>query len=220
MFGTLVAVAIAIMLNEIKNRYFVKVTQSIMFFPYFISWIVLGTVVSAILDYNNGTLNGLLNALGIGAIDFYSKPDYWRAILVICSIWNSAGYSSVVYYAALSGIDPGYYEAAKVDGATRWQRIIYITLPLLRPTIIILFLMSVGNMLRGNLSMIIGLTNLNSLLLPVTDIIDVYVYRSSIGIGEMSYSSAVSLYQSVVGFVLVMISNAVVRKVDRDSSLF
>jgi putative aldouronate transport system permease protein len=219
-FGTLVAVAIAIMLTEIKSKVFIKASQSIMFFPYFISWIVFGSILSAILDYDRGTINGILNSMGFASVDFYSEPVYWIFILVICNVWNSAGYSSIIYYATLNGIDPGYYEAAKVDGASKWQQITRITLPLLRPTIIMMFLLAVGNMLRGNLTMIMGLTNLNPILLPVTDIIDVFVYRSSIQSGEMAFSSAISLYQSVVGFVLVLVSNALVRKVDRDSALF
>ena len=219
-FGTLVAVAIAIMLTEIKSKVFIKASQSIMFFPYFISWIVFGSILSAILDYDRGTINGILNSMGLASVVFYSEPVYWIFILVICNVWNSAGYSSIIYYATLNGIDPGYYEAAKVDGASKWQQITRITLPLLRPTIIMMFLLAVGNMLRGNLTMIMGLTNLNPILLPVTDIIDVFVYRSSIQSGEMAFSSAISLYQSVVGFVLVLVSNALVRKVDRDSALF
>jgi len=138
----------------------------------------------------------------------------------LCNIWNSAGYSSIIFYAALTGIDPSYYEAAMIDGASKWKQIFKISLPLLQPTIVMLFLLAVGGMLRGNLSMIMGLTNLNPTLLPVTDIIDVYVYRSGIKSGEMAFTSAISLYQSVVGFILVMGSNAIVRKLDRDSALF
>lgn len=218
--GTIVAVAIAIMLTEVKNKRFVKVTQSVMFFPYFISWMVFGSILTAILDYKNGTLNGMITALGGERVDFYSQAGYWIPILVICNIWNSAGYNSIIYFASLAGMDPSYYEAAEVDGASKWKQITKITLPLLRPTITMLFLLSVGGMLRGNLTMMMGLTNLNPTLLPVTDIIDVYVYRSGIKSGEMAFTSAVSLYQSVVGFLLVLGSNAVARKIDRDSALF
>jgi putative aldouronate transport system permease protein len=135
-------------------------------------------------------------------------------------VWNQAGYSSIIYYAAITGIDPTYYEAAMVDGANKWKQITAITIPMLRPTVIMLFMLSLGNMLRGNLTMIMGLTNLNPVLFPVTDIIDVFVYRSGIKSGELAFSSAVSLYQSVVGFALVMISNSVMRKIDRENALF
>lgn len=218
--GTVVAVAIAIMLSQIKQRWFVKVTQSIMFFPYFISWIVFGSILMTILDFRIGTINKILITLGGQAVDWYSNPVYWIFILVICNVWNSAGYSAIIYFAALTGIDPSLYEAAMVDGASIWKQITKISLPLLRPTIIMLFLLAVGNMLRGNVTMIMGLTNLNPTLLPVTDIIDVYVYRSGIKSGEMAFSAAISLYQSLFGFILVMLSNALVRKLERESALF
>ncbi|MDR2419605.1 MAG: ABC transporter permease subunit [Treponema sp.] len=217
---TIVSVAIAIMLADIKRRKFVKITQSIMFFPFFISWMAFGSILQSILNYNLGTLNTIITFFGGKRIDFYANPDYWWAILVICNVWNQAGYSSIIYYAALTGIDPTYYEAAMVDGASKWKQIMAITLPMLRPTIIMLFMLSLGSMLRGNLTMIMGLTNLNPALLPVTDIIDVFVYRSGIRSGELAFSSAISLYQSVIGFLLVMVSNAVLRKIDRDNALF
>lgn len=218
--GTIVAVALAVMLTELRNKRFVKATQSVMFFPYFISWMVFGSILLAILDYRSGTLNGMLTSLGAEPVDFYSKAGYWIPILVLCNVWNSAGYNSIIYFASLAGIDPSYYEAAKVDGASKWKQIIHITLPLLRPTITMLFLLAVGGMLRGNLTMIMGLTNLNPTLLPVTDIIDVYVYRSGIKSGEMAFTSAISLYQSIFGFLLVLGSNALAKKIDRDSALF
>ena len=217
---TIVSVSIAIMLADIKRRKFVKITQSIMFFPFFISWMAFGSILQSILNYNLGTLNTIITFFGGERIDFYANPDYWWAILVICNVWNQAGYSSIIYYAALTGIDPSYYEAAMVDGASKWKQITAITLPMLRPTVIMLFMLSLGSMLRGNLTMIMGLTNLNPTLLPVTDIIDVFVYRSGIRAGEFAFSSAISLYQSVIGFILVMASNAVLRKIDRDNALF
>jgi putative aldouronate transport system permease protein len=218
--GTIVSVSIAVMLAEIKHRRFVKISQSVMFFPFFISWMAFGSILQSILNYNLGTVNNILAFLGAERIDFYSNPKYWIPILVICNTWNQAGYSSIIYYAALTGIDPTYYEAAMVDGASKWKQITNITLPLLRPTVIMLFMLSLGNMLRGNLSMIMGLTNLNPTLLPVTDIIDVFVYRSGIRSGELAFTSAISLYQSVFGFLLVMISNSIVRKIDRENALF
>ncbi|MDR3174439.1 MAG: ABC transporter permease subunit [Treponema sp.] len=218
--GTFVAVAIAVMLAEIKNRRFVKVSQSIMFFPFFISWMAFGSILQSILHYDLGTLNNLIVALGSKRIDFYSNPNYWIPILVTCNTWNQAGYSSIIYYAALTGIDPTYYEAAMVDGASKWKQIRMISLPLLRPTVIMLFMLSLGNMLRGNLSMIMGLTNLNPTLLPVTDIIDVFVYRSGIRSGELAFTSAISLYQSFFGFIFVMVSNAIIRKIDAENALF
>ncbi|MDR2402620.1 MAG: ABC transporter permease subunit [Spirochaetaceae bacterium] len=217
---TIVSVAIAIMLADIRRRQFVKITQSIMFFPFFISWMAFGSILQSILNYNLGTLNNIIALLGGERIDFYANANYWWAVLVICNVWNQAGYSSIIYYAAITGIDPTYYEAAMVDGASKWKQIKSITIPMLRPTVIMLFMLSLGNMLRGNLTMIVGLTNLNPALFPVTDIIDVFVYRSGIRSGELAFSSAVSLYQSVVGFILVMISNSILRRIDRENALF
>ncbi|MDR2303483.1 MAG: ABC transporter permease subunit [Treponema sp.] len=217
---TVVSVTLAIMLADIKSRRFVKITQSIMFFPFFISWMAFGSILQSVLNYNLGTLNNIFVLLGGGRIDFYANPDYWWAVLVICNVWNQAGYSSIIYYATLTGIDPTYYEAAMVDGASKWKQIKSITIPMLRPTVIMLFMLSLGNMLRGNLTMIVGLTNLNPALFPVTDIIDVFVYRSGIRSGELAFSSAVSLYQSAVGFILVMVSNAILRRIDRENALF
>jgi putative aldouronate transport system permease protein len=217
---TLVSVAVAIMLADIKNRKFVKITQSIMFFPFFISWMAFGSILQSILNYNLGTLNAIIAFFGGERVDFYANPGYWWSILVACNVWNQAGYSSIIYYATLTGIDPTYYEAAMVDGAGKWKQIKAITLPMLRPTVIMLFMLSLGNMLRGNLAMIMGLTNLNPSLFSVTDIIDVFVYRSGIRSGELAFSSAISLYQSVIGFILVMVSNSILRKIDRENALF
>ena len=218
-FGTIFAVAIAIMLSEIRNKRFIKVSQSVMFFPYFISWMVMGAILNAILSSDVGLVaNSLINA-GIN-FDFYSSPKAWVVILVLVVIWQSTGYNSVIYYGTLTGFDTAIYEAAQVDGATKWQQIKKITLPLLRPTITIMFLLSVGNMLKGNLGMMIGLTNLNPLLLPVTDVIDVYVYRSGVRNGDMAFASAISLYQSIIGFILVVISNKLAGWYDKESTLF
>jgi putative aldouronate transport system permease protein len=218
--GTVVSVTIAVILADIRRRWFVKITQSIMFFPFFISWIAFGSILQSILSYNMGSINNILASLGLERLDFYAKPGYWIPILVFCSVWNQAGYSSIIYYAALTGIDPSYYEAAMVDGAGKWTQIWKISLPMLIPTIVMLFLFSVGNMLRGDIAMIIGLTNLNPTLLPVTDIIDVFVYRSSIKLGEFAFSSAISLYQSLIGFILVLVSNGIAKKVDPDYAIF
>lgn len=219
--GSVTAITIAIILAELTSKLFIKFTQSIMFFPYFISWTVIGCILTTtVLTYKGGFLNGIITALGGRGVDFFSNPVLWIPILVFVNTWQSAGYSSIIYYAVLSGTEVSYYEAAMIDGASKWQQIIHISLPVLKPTFIILFLLSVGMMLRGNLAMIVGLTNLNPSLLDVTDIIDVYVYRSSIMNGEMAFSSAISLFQSVFGFVLVIASNALVKKADASLALF
>jgi putative aldouronate transport system permease protein len=218
--GTLIAVSIAIMLGEVSNRNFIKVSQSMMFLPYFISWMVIGAILYALINSETGMLTQIMQYFGKPAFDYYAYPKAWVLILVLVNTWQSAGYSSIIYYGVISGIDSSMYEAAKVDGASKWQSIKKITLPMLRPTITILFLLSVGNMLKGNLNMIIGLTNLNPVLFPTTDLIDVFVYRSGVRNGEMAFASAISLYQSVFGFVLVLTANKIASKFDKDTTLF
>jgi putative aldouronate transport system permease protein len=218
--GTFFSVAIAIILNELKSRSFIKITQSVMFFPYFISWIVIGAVLFSLLDFDKGVMNRLLETLGMQPIDWYSNPWLFVVILVLANIWKSAGYGAIIYYAVLQGIDTSYYEAARIDGASRMQLIRRITLPLLIPSIILLTLLGIGGMLKGDLSMIMGVTFLNPLLLPTTDIIDVYVYRTAIRSGEFGFASAITLYQSVFGFLLVLVANKLAGWYDKESKLF
>lgn len=219
-FGTIAAVAIAIMLGEIANRLFIKISQSLMFLPYFISWMVIGAILYALINAETGMFSQLISHSGTATFDVYAYPKAWIIILVIVNTWQSCGYSSIIYYGVISGIDSSLYEAARVDGASKWQCIKKITLPLLKPTVIILFLLSVGNMLKGNLNMVIGLTNLNPVLLPTTDLIDVFVYRSGVRNGEMAFASAISLYQSIFGLILVLTANKIAGKFDQDSTLF
>ncbi len=218
--GTFFSVTIAIVLNELRSKWFLKAAQSIMFFPYFISWIVIGAILFSLLDFDKGLLNKLLLAAGMTPVDWYSHPWLFVVILVVSHIWKSAGYGAIIYYAVLQGIDSSYYEAARIDGASRMQLITRITLPMLIPSIILLTLLGIGGMLKGDLSMIMGVTFLNPLLLPTTDIIDVYVYRTAIRSGEFGFASAITLYQSVFGFLLVLIANKLAGWYDKDSKLF
>ncbi|NMO95014.1 ABC transporter permease [Paenibacillus lemnae] len=218
--GTFFSVAIAIILNELRSKWFIKVTQSIMFFPYFISWIIIGAILFSLLDYDKGLMNQLLTAFGITQIDWYSSPWLFVIVLVLANIWKATGYGAIIYYAVLQGVDTSYYEAARIDGASRWQTITKITLPLLIPSIILMTLLSIGGMLKGDLSMIMGVTFLNPLLLPTTDIIDVYVYRTAIRSGEFGFASAITLYQSIFGLVLVLVANKLAGWYDKDSKLF
>ncbi|MGI6570338.1 MAG: ABC transporter permease [Caldicoprobacterales bacterium] len=218
-FGTIFAVALAIMLNEIGSKWFRKITQSFMLLPHLISWVALGSIMFMFLN-TNGIINDVLKIFGIDPVSWYLEPKYWRVILVISYIWKSTGYSSIIYFAALTGFDPALYEAAVVDGATRIQQIFRITIPLLKPTVIIMFLLSIGRILNGDLGMMMALTNLNPLLLPTTEIIETYVYRSAIQSGQFEMASAVALYQSVFGFLLVLTSNRIVGKVDKEYRLF
>ena len=206
-FGTVAAVGLAIMFNEIRHKKFLKVSQSLSIMPYFISWVVAGGILRALLNYDGGAINNLLVSIGFERLDFYNDPKYWRVILTLCNIWKSAGYNGIIYFSTIAGFDTSLYESAQVDGANLWQRIRYITIPLLKPTIIILFLLSIGKIMSGDLTMMMSITNLSPMLLDTTDIIDTYVYRSVIGVGDFVMGSAVGLYQSIFGFVLVLFSN-------------
>lgn len=219
-FTTLVSISLAIMFSEIRSKKFLKVTQTISIFPHFLSWAVVGGIATAFLSYDKGLINSIVVSMGGQRIDLYNTAGYWPAILTVFNVWKGAGYSAIVYYATISGFDTSYYEAAEVDGATLWQRIIYITMPMLTPTICILTLMSVGRIFYGDLSMMMSMHNLNPMIYETTDIIDTFVYRSITQLGDYSMSSAVSLYQSIFGFALVLISNYVVGRFSAESKLF
>lgn len=219
-FGTIVNVSLAIAINEIGNKWFRKVTQSVMLFPHFISWIVVGMISITLFDENKGLLNHFLQAIGSEPVSWYSNAALWWPILILTSVWKGAGYGSIVYFCALTGFDQSLYEAAEIDGANRWQRITRITLPLLKPTIIIMFLLNVGGILFGSVDQIMGMTNLNPLLLETTDTIATFVYRSAILNGQFESASAITLYQSIFGFLLVMGANGLVKKFDPDYALF
>lgn len=219
-FGTVMAVTLAVMFNEVRHKKYLKVTQSLSIMPYFISWVVAGGILRALLNYDGGAINSILVSLGFDRVDFYNDPKYWRIILTLCNIWKGAGYNGIIYFSTIAGFDTSLYESAEVDGANLWQRIRYITVPLLKPTIIIMFLLSIGKIMSGDLTMMMSVTNLSSMLLETTDIIDTYVYRSVIGMGDFVMGSAVGLYQSVFGFALVLFSNWLVGKFDKEYRLF
>lgn len=219
-FSTLVSISLAIMFSEIRSKKYLKITQTISIFPHFLSWAVVGGIATAFLSYDKGMINSIVSGLGLERLDLYNTPSYWPTILTIFNVWKGAGYSAIVYYATISGFDTSYYEAAEVDGATLWQRIIHITIPMLTPTICVLTLMSIGRIFYGDLSMMMSMHNLNPMLYDTTDIIDTFVYRSITQLGDYSMSSAVSLYQSVFGFILVLLSNYVVGKFSAESKLF
>lgn len=218
--GVVVNVGLAVLLNEINSKRYQKVTQSVMLFPYFISWIVVGMVALALFDENTGMINSVITALGGTPVGWYSNADYWWPIMIITTIWKNAGYGSIIYYCALTGFDQSLYEAAEIDGAGRWQRIWRITLPLLKPTIVIMFLLNIGGILAGGVDQIMGMTSLNPFLLEKTDTIATFVYRSAIVNGQFESASAITLYQSIFGFFLVLGSNLLVKKFDPDYALF
>ena len=218
-FGMVSQVLVAILLNEVTRRQ-QKVFQTAMFFPYFISWIVISFFVTALLSERYGMINNIIIAFGGKRISWFTMPRYWRVILSIAHIWKGLGYGSVIYLAKIIGIDQEIYESAKIDGANKFQEICYITLPMLRPTMILLLLIAIGGVFRGDFGMIWALTGENKTLLSVTEVIDTYVYRMMRLTGNHGVAAAVGLYQSIMGFGLVMLSNYLVRRYDSDLALF
>ncbi|WP_308635852.1 ABC transporter permease [Paenibacillus silvisoli] len=218
--GLVFEVGLALMLNEVRNKYFKRITQSITFLPFFISWIVVGVFTYNLLNYENGAINRIVEWMGFQPIDFYSEASLWPLILTIAIRWKVTGYGTIIYLAALTGIDNSYYEAASIDGASRWQQIRYISIPMLKPTIIILTLLAVGRIMNADFGMFYAMVGDASLLFPTTDVIDTLVYRSLRKSGDIGMASAAGFIQSVVAFVLVLGSNYAARKVDKDSAIF
>ncbi len=218
--GNLVAVFVAILLNEMQSKWFKKVSQTMMFLPYFISQVLVGLLVYNLLNYDTGYINTLLTALGFDRWGPYSDASVWPVLLVLIHLWQTTGYNSVVYFAAICGIDAEIIEAARVDGANGWQKIRYIILPSLRPTVVILLLFALGGIVKGNFGLFYNIVGTNPLLYSTTDIIETYVYRATMTDFNFSTASAVGLYQSIVGFCMVMVTNYVVKKIEPDYSLF
>ena len=218
--GTVFAVTLAICFNEIRSPLFKKITQSLTFLPFFISTVVVGVLVSGILAYETGSLNGIFVNLGLERVRFYNTASYWPTIMVIVNIWKGAGYSAIVYLAAISGIDGAYYESAEIDGATRFQQIWYVTLPLLRPTIIILTILAVGKIMNADFGLFFNVTRDIQTLYPTVDVLDTYIYRALRKMGDIGISSATGFFQSVVAFILVLASNKLANKIEEGSALF
>lgn len=213
-------IAAAILLFEAVGKWFRKLSQTVMFLPYFISWVVVGAIAYNLFNYDVGTLNSILAAIGLERIDIYNTPSYWPFILVLVSAWKALGYGSVMYLAAITGIDTEMYEAAEIDGANVFQRIFHITIPNLYPTIIILVLLAVGNIFRGDFGMFYNMVGNNGLLFSSTDVIDTFVFRSLTTSNEIGLSAAAGFFQSVLGFATILLANYAVRKYDKDHALF
>lgn len=219
-FGNILQIAIAIMLNEIRSTFFKKISQAAMFLPFFISAVLVGVIAFNLLNYDTGAINALIKATGGDPIKIYSTAGAWPLIIILVHLWQSTGYGSIVYFAAIMGIDRSLYEAATVDGASAWQRIRYVTLPSLKPTFIILVLFSLGGIMHGNFGLFWNLVGNNASLFATTDIIETSVYRMVLSQNNFTTSTAVGLYQSLFGFALVMTANWVVRRINKDYALF
>ena len=216
-----VGIAIAILITEIRNTKLKKIYQSAILLPFLMSMVILSYIVYALLSAENGLVNNsILPLFHIDPIQWYQKPKYWPAILIIANCWKGVGYGCLIYIASLIGIDPSFYEAARLDGASKWQEITKITLPSLVPTIITLLLLSIGRIFYSDFGLFYQVPMNSGVPFPTTNVIDTYVYRALIEQGNISMSSAAGVYQSLVGFCVVMLSNWIVRKVDKDQALF
>ncbi|TLS51339.1 sugar ABC transporter permease [Paenibacillus antri] len=217
--GLVFALLFAVLLNEIARRW-IKVHQTAMFLPYFLSWVVISYIITGFLDHEHGYFNQLLMQFGADPVYWYNESRYWPWILVAVSLWKGVGFSTLVYYAGILGIDSSYYEAARIDGATKTQMAMKITLPLLAPLISILMIMSIGGIFRADFGLFYFIPNDSSFLYSVTDVVDTYVFRALKNVGDIGMSTAVGFYQSVVGLVLVVLANYIIKKINDENSLW
>jgi putative aldouronate transport system permease protein len=221
--GVIIPITCAIALNELLNGRLAKFYQSSMLLPYFLSWVVVSYLLYAFLNPDYGVINRMLHdVFKMETVDWYSNLKVWPFLFCLLNVWKYSGYGTVIYLAAITGISSEYYEAAAIDGATKWQQITKITIPNLRQIICVLTILALGRVFTGDFglffqsSMSLG----GGLLKPVGDVIDTYVYNSLLQLGDVGMSSAASLYQSVVGCILIVLSNLLVRKIDKESALF
>lgn len=218
--GNLAQMAAAVFLSDLKNKKFVKISQNIIFLSYFVSWVLVGLFAYALFNVDNGVINSMLRALGLKEYNFYLKPNAWPPIIIFFQIWKGLGYGSVIYLSVITGIDQSIYESARIDGATKWQQVRYITLPMIKPTFILLIMFNLGSILKGQFQLFYQLIGNNGVLFNTTDIIDTFVYRSLTVNFDIGMGSAAGVFQSVFGCILVLSVNALVKRINKDLSLF
>lgn len=219
--GTITAVALAIFLNEISGKFSSKIYQTLILLPYLISWVIVSYLVFAFLGADAGLVNKvILAAFGFESINWYSEASYWPWIITFVYIWKSVGYSMIIYFSSIVGISQDYFEAAMIDGATKLQQIKNITLPLLKPTVITMFILSVGHIFNSDFGLFYQVPKNSGMLYSATQTIDVYVYNALMQNADYGMSSAASVFQSIVGFVLVIVANKIVSKSNKESALF
>lgn len=218
--GLVISVTFAIILSELVNKKMAKIYQTGMFLPHFLSWVIISYFAFTFLSTDKGTLNHIISYFGGEPIMWYTEQKYWPFILILVGIWKGVGYNSVIYLASITGIDKSYYEAAVIDGATKWKQIRYITIPLLKPLMIILTILAIGGIFRSDFGLFYQLPKDSGALYPVTNVIDTFVYRGLINMGDIGMSTAAGLYQSMVGLILILITNYIVRKIEKDHAIF
>jgi putative aldouronate transport system permease protein len=217
--GLVIPILIAICINEIQSKHFKKITQSMMFFPYFLSWVVIGSIIYGFFSTDIGVVNNMIKNFGLDPVRWYAEPKCWKGILITANVWKWSGYSSIIYLAAMANFDGALYEAAKVDGANRFQQIWHLTIPLLKPTAVVLTLLNVGRIFYGDFGMVYGVVGNNPVLMDAVTVIDTYVYQAMRTLG-FSYATAIGLFQSVMGLILVTFANKLAKKINDGEGLF
>ena len=219
--GLVFAVTVAIALSEMTNKRTMKCYQTVMFLPYFLSWITISYLVYAFLNPDYGFINKVfLKNLGLTGLSWYTQPFYWPFILIGLNLWKFVGYNSVIYFAAITGMNRDYYEAAAIDGATKWQQITKITLPSLTPLMVVMTILAVGRIFNSDFGLFYQTTMDSGPLYRATNVLDTYIYRSLRVTGDLGMSSAAAFFQAVIGFICVMSTNAAVRKIDPEKAMF
>lgn len=219
--GTVIAILLAVCLNEIKRKTASRLYQSLILIPYLMSWVIASYLVYALLSQDVGLINkSILEPLGMERVNWYGTEKYWPVILFICNTWKSSGYMMIVYYSSIVSISKDYYEAAMIDGGTKWQQIKYITLPLIKPTMIVMVILSIGRIATSDFGLFYQIPRNSGALYSVTQTIDVYVYNALMRNNDFGMSSAASVFQSVVGFAFIMVANGIVKRIHRESALF
>ena len=218
--GMFLEVMFAVIINEMRSRWFKKTFQSFMFLPFFVSWVVAVSVIQTLLDYDNGLVTRIVESFGGNMTNIYTTAAPWPFLLVFFRMWKGVGYGTIIYLSAVTSIDQEMYEAADIDGANSWQKVFKVTIPNLVPTMIIMFLLSVGQIFRGDFGMFFQLVGNNGVLLETADILDLYVYRALSSGTNLGMSAAAGLYQSVLCFATIMTVNYIVKKIQPDYTLF
>lgn len=216
-----ISISIAILLNEIKHKFFTRFYQSVILLPHLISFVIISYLAYAVLSIDTGLMNNtVLPKFGAEGISWYMEPKYWPYILTSINLWKGIGFNTLIFFAAVIGINDEYYEAARLDGASKWQQMMKITLPLITPVIILLTLLSIGRIFYADFGLFYQVPMNSGSLYETTNVIDTYVFRGLIGLGDISMSTAAGVYQSCVGFILVLVANLIVRRISKDDALF
>ena len=220
LLGILIPVTLAILISQLRSRILAKIYQTSIFLPYFLSWVVVGYFVFSFLSVDKGLINSILKLNGRDPVQWYMERKYWPYLIVFLNVWKGMGYGMVVYLASITGIDAALYEAAIIDGASKRQQVRYITLPMLKPIITILFILSVGRIFSTDFGLFYQVPRNSGPLVDVTQTIDVYVYKALMGMNNIGFSSAAAFLQSIFGLVTILTANFIVKKIDPERGLF